>query len=98
MIPTPPTTSEIMATAQQQVGHQGGGGGEGFGHLGHVADGEIVRFVGADAMTFVEESVICSMALGISSVLMAAAMIWSMLAKRTGMGVIRLPGRSERSG
>ena len=54
MMPTPPTTREIIATHEEQLRHHPAGGGEGVGHFGHVADGEVVHLVRLDVMAVVQ--------------------------------------------
>ena len=65
MMPTPPTTSEIIATYKSSFGDQLRRRAHGLGDLRHVADGEIVRLGGAEVVAFAEHVVICWMAKGI---------------------------------
>ena len=88
MIPTPPTTSEIMATHSSRL------------VINRVVE---VRVLVISVMSRMVKSsgspgrmrwrsrrisVICSIAAGISSGLQAAVRIWSMLVKRTGMRLL----------
>ena len=68
MMPTPPTTSEIGGHDEQQIRHQLGGRSHCLGHLGHVADVEVVglpSLSGRMRCRSRSKSVIWSMASGI---------------------------------
>ena len=89
MMPTPPTTSEISATHSSSVAIRPVVDVERVGHLGHVADLEVVGLVrrGCGAAR-AAAAVICSIAAGISVGRRGGATrIWSTLVNRTGCGV-----------
>ena len=55
MMPTPPTTSEIRATHSSSLVISVRRRGEGLGHLGHVADVEVVGLAGLDVVPLVQQ-------------------------------------------
>ena len=55
MMPTPPTTSEIMATHSSRLVISLRRGGQRVGHLGHVADVEVVRLARADVVALAQQ-------------------------------------------
>ena len=55
MMPTPPTTSEISRHHEQQPLISVDGRRQRLGHLGHVADVEVVRLAGLDVVPLVQQ-------------------------------------------
>ena len=87
MMPTPPTTQRDHRHASSRLVIRPVVEVRALGHLGHVADGEVLRLAGADAVAFAQQRrdlLDGRRDLGWRE--RAATRIWSTLAKRTGMG------------
>ena len=74
IMPTPPTTSEIMATTSSRLVIESRGGRQGLGNFGHVADVEVVVLVGVEAVPLAQQGGDLVDGRGICSALAALAM------------------------